>query len=148
MLDPSTNGRKRNGTFDAGNSLGKGNPYAAQVARLRAVMLKSVTEKSMRAIINKLVSLAEAGDLGAIKILISYIGKPAEGPMVAVQVNQGVESGGDHSRRQKTLALIRRIQSQHSGDSPSPSGPPAPRVQALLASIAARQSAEASADDD
>ncbi len=146
MLDPSTNGRKRNGTFDAGNSLGRGNPYAAQVARLRSVMLKSVTEKSMRAIINKLVSLAEAGDLGAIKILISYIGKPPELPAVAIQVvNHGIESDDD-SKREKTLALIRRI--QHSGDSPSPSGPPSPAVQALLDMMAARRATEASADDD
>ena len=68
MDAPSTNGpgwRDVSGRFVKGNPGGPGNPHAPQVARLRAAMLEAVTEDQVRAVIGKLVELAEGGSVPA-----------------------------------------------------------------------------------
>ena len=73
---PSTNvanGHDTNGRFAAGNTLGRGNPHAAQVARLRSVMLSAVSEDDLRAVVGKLVELAKGGDVPAIKLLLDRV---------------------------------------------------------------------------
>jgi hypothetical protein len=71
--------RDTRGRFAKGNRGGPGNPFARQVAKLRQVLLNSVTVGDMTAIANKLIALAKDGNVQAIKLLFSYtLGKPAE----------------------------------------------------------------------
>ena len=73
---PSTNvanGHDTNGRFAAGNQFGRGNPHAAQVARLRSAMLAAVTEDDMRVVVGKLVELAKGGDVPAIGLLLNRV---------------------------------------------------------------------------
>ena len=73
---PSTNvviGHDTNGRFASGNTLGRGNPHAAQVARLRSAMLSAVTEDDVKAVVGKLVALAKDGDVPAIKLLFDRV---------------------------------------------------------------------------
>ena len=66
------------GRFAKGNAGGQGNPFARQVAALRARLLGRVTEADMDDIAVTLILLAKTGDLAAIKLLFQYIlGKPA-----------------------------------------------------------------------
>src|SRR5262245_50376223 len=65
------------GQFLAGNPGGPGNPYARQVAGLRKALLKCISAEQFERVAQKLASLAEEGDLQAIKLLFSYMmGKP------------------------------------------------------------------------
>ena len=74
-------GHEPNGRFARGNPGGPGNPYARQVAALRKVILKSVTEEDLLAIVEALKAKAREGSVGAAKLLLAYaIGKPASVP--------------------------------------------------------------------
>ena len=79
---PSTNGsngRDTNGRFAKGNPGGTGNPHAQKVARLRSLILESVTEDDLRAIVAILVKRAREGDLAAIRELFNrLVGSPAD----------------------------------------------------------------------
>ena len=59
-----------NGRFQRGNKMSQGNPLAKQVGRFRSVLLESVTEADMKAIVGKLVERAKGGDLAAMKLLL------------------------------------------------------------------------------
>jgi hypothetical protein len=75
----SNGGRKKNGRFAKGNKAAKGNPFARKVAHLRTVLLKSVTEDDLRAIVQKMLAAAKEGDLASAKMVFDYcIGRPAE----------------------------------------------------------------------
>ena len=70
-------GRDGRGRFTPGNSGGPGNPFARQVAGLRQGLLKRINAEAIDRIAAKLISLAEAGNLQAIKMVFDYaIGKP------------------------------------------------------------------------
>jgi hypothetical protein len=72
-------GRESNGRFAAGNKGGPGNPFARHTARLRKMLLETVSDDDMRAVFQKLVELARGGDVTAIKLLLAYaIGKPTD----------------------------------------------------------------------
>jgi len=72
-------GRDAQGRFAAGNKLGKGNPFAARVAKLRSELLKAVTPADIRGVVRKLITQAKSGDLPAIKELLDRVlGKPLE----------------------------------------------------------------------
>ncbi len=72
------NGRDALGRFTSGNVGGPGNPFARRVARLRQVLIDSVTEEEMAIIAGQLVVQAKLGDQAAIKLLFQYVlGKPA-----------------------------------------------------------------------
>jgi hypothetical protein len=72
-------GRDGAGRFTAGNHLGRGNPFARQVADRRKALLGAVTAADVAAVAKKLRDLALAGDVAAAKVLLSYVvGKPAE----------------------------------------------------------------------
>ena len=74
-------GRDHRGRFAAGNNGGAGNPFARQVAALRRTLLEAVTPEKLTAIINALVAKAEAGDVPAAKLVLSYtVGRPAAAP--------------------------------------------------------------------
>jgi hypothetical protein len=74
---PSTNGdnggRDSCGRFTKGNSGGKGNPYAKQVAQLRAAMMKAVTKKDIQDIVKALVAQAKTGNPRAIDLLLNRV---------------------------------------------------------------------------
>jgi len=74
-------GRDRRGRFTAGNTEGAGNPFARQVAALRRLLLEAVTPEKLQEIVNALVAKAEAGDVPAAKLVLSYtLGRPAAAP--------------------------------------------------------------------
>ena len=100
--EPSTNviiGHDTSGRFAAGNTLGRGNPHAAQTAKLRSAMLSAVTEDDVKAVVGKLVALAKGGDVTAIKLLLDRVcGKvvaveepPASSPERAAKIAEIVE---------------------------------------------------------
>jgi hypothetical protein len=76
---PASNqdGRDRRGRFAPGNRGGVGNPFARQVATLRARMLAYCTPERMDKLIEKLFAMAYEGDRAAAKLILSYsLGKP------------------------------------------------------------------------
>ena len=70
-------GRGVDGRFTSGNAFGRGNPHAAKVQRLRAVLLDAVTPEDMRAVVQALVGQAKDGDVAAIRELFDRIGGKA-----------------------------------------------------------------------
>jgi hypothetical protein len=75
------NGRTADGKFAPGNSGGPGNPHARATARLRIVLLETVTEDDFRDIVRALVNRAKEGQLPAIhELLTRLLGRPAEVP--------------------------------------------------------------------
>jgi len=56
-----------NGKFAKGNSLGKGNPHAQRVAKLKAALLECETPDRVRNVMGKLYDLAMEGDVQACK---------------------------------------------------------------------------------
>ncbi len=108
--DTSVNGiHASNGKFAPGNPGGPGNPHAGQVARLRSVLLDTVTEGDIRAIVGKLVEMATGGDIKAAELLLNRtLGKVDSGPSVAVQVNNsGQTSPHDPGRVARIVEQIR-----------------------------------------
>jgi len=72
MSEPSPagdNGRGPGGRFQPGNRAGKGNPNNAKAQRLRNALLTSITSADVRSIIRKMITLAEAGDVQAAKLV-------------------------------------------------------------------------------
>jgi hypothetical protein len=70
-------GHDAKGRFAPGNGGGPGNPYARQVAELKKILLEETTPERLRNIIKKLLTLAEEGNVPAIKLVLSYaLGKP------------------------------------------------------------------------
>jgi hypothetical protein len=71
-------GHDSKGRFTRGNKGGPGNPHARRCAHLRQLLLDRISEDDLRAIAAKLAEKAKAGDLGAIRLVLSYtVGKPA-----------------------------------------------------------------------
>ncbi len=71
-------GRDTRGRFTAGNGGGPGNPFARQVAALRAALVAAVAPDDMAAIAAALVERAKGGDVAAARLVLSYLlGKPA-----------------------------------------------------------------------
>jgi hypothetical protein len=88
---PSPNGangargadRGPGGRFAAGNSGGPGNPHAQHVGRLRSALLSAITPQDMEAIVARLVELAKAGEMPAIRELLDRVlGKPVEADLI------------------------------------------------------------------
>src|SRR5688572_822529 len=82
MIDSQHNnadGRDGSGRFAPGNKGGPGNPFARKVGLLRSALLETVTEDDMKAVAVKLVEMARAGHLPAIKELLERtLGRPIE----------------------------------------------------------------------
>lgn len=112
---PSTNvviGHDTNGRFAAGNTLGRGNPHAAQTAKLRSAMLSAVTEDDVKAVVGKLVLLAKGGDVAAIKLLFDRVlGK-------VVTVEEPPVSSPE--RAAKIAEIVERIRRARLADNPEP----------------------------
>src|SRR5271166_6331543 len=70
--------RSAGGQFLPGNPGGPGNPFARNVASLRAAFLRRLTPEHIEEIAGILHEKARSGDLAAIRLLLAYsIGKPA-----------------------------------------------------------------------
>jgi hypothetical protein len=75
----SANGRDGQGRFAKGNGGGPGNPFARQTAALRKALLEAVTPEDITQMAHTLMIHAKQGDLGACKLLFSYVlGKPQQ----------------------------------------------------------------------
>lgn len=84
---PSPNGsvgqRDASGRFARGNAGGPGNPYAKQVGALRSAMIGAVTPDDLAAVMAKLVTLAKAGSVPAIReVLDRTLGKPVQADLI------------------------------------------------------------------
>ena len=73
--------RDDKGQWAFNNIGGPGNPFARQVAALRKTILNTVKPENMERITNRLMQMAEEGNLQAAKLLLAYaIGKPQPAP--------------------------------------------------------------------
>lgn len=84
---PSPNGpvgrRDASGRFAPGNAGGPGNPYAKQVGALRSAMIGAVRPEDLAAVTAKLVTLAKAGNIPAIReVLDRTLGKPVQADLI------------------------------------------------------------------
>lgn len=76
---PGRDGRDQRGRFAPGNTGGPGNPHAAQVSKLRAALLESVTDDDLRGVMSALVKAAKGGSVPAARELLERVlGKPVE----------------------------------------------------------------------
>ena len=79
ICDPSTSGRRPDGTFAEGNKIGKGNPLAGQIAKLRAALIRAIDARDVAEIMRGVIERAKSGDLAAAKLVLSYCaGEPAK----------------------------------------------------------------------
>src|SRR4051812_23115097 len=75
---------RRKGQFEPGNKLGRGNPLAGRVAKIRGILLQRLTPEDAREIADALIRQAKGGDLAAIRELLDRtVGKPT----VAVEIS-------------------------------------------------------------
>ena len=81
----TTNATIISGRFKPGNKMAAGRTSRGQ--KLRAAILASISRDDVESITRTLIEQAKAGDLGAAKILLGFIGKGDSGPEVAVQIN-------------------------------------------------------------
>ena len=84
-LPNGSNGRGPDGRFAKGNRGGPGNPYASRTARLRSVLLDNVTDDDFKAVVGKLVAMAKAGDLAAIRELLDRVLGKSKGTVELAQ---------------------------------------------------------------
>lgn len=75
--------RANNGKFKSGNKFGKGNPLAGAAAKLRAKLLKTVTEDDIEAAVNCIRNIMETGKpserlAAAREILDRTVGKASQ----------------------------------------------------------------------
>ncbi len=99
MSTPSPNGRDGQGRFTPGNPGGPGNPHAKRIGELRAAVLGAVGPEDMTAIVGKLVELARAGDVRAIReVLDRTLGKPVEADLI--ERLERLEATADQLRRE------------------------------------------------
>ena len=83
-----SNGRDSRGRFTRGNAGGPGNPHARRTAEIRTRLLDLAEDERVDRIVQKLMALAESGDLPAIKEFFNRtIGKA-----VAMDLLQRVEA--------------------------------------------------------
>ena len=84
------------GRFQPGNKMACGRTSRGQ--KLRAAILASISRADVEAITKSLIEQAKAGDQGAAKILLGFIGKATEEPVIAIQHN--VSTGASIDRDQ------------------------------------------------
>lgn len=114
MSDSTPNTTIVSGRFQPGNKMAAGRTSRGQ--KLRAAILASISREDVQAITRTLIDQAKAGDQGAAKILLSYIGKPTEGPDVAIQFNASQTSSREPGRAVQLLERIRaRLAAEQTG---------------------------------
>lgn len=90
------------GRFQPGNTAACGHSSRSQ--KLRGAILAAISENDVAEITATLIQQAKAGDQVAAKLLLGYIGKAPEQPVVATVVP--VDGGG----RGLALRIVERIQ--------------------------------------
>src|SRR5688572_5288098 len=79
QLEPETSPHDKPWRFRKGNKCSRGNPLSGRVEKFRARLLKALTPEDFDAITEKLIELAKAGDLGAIREVFDRLfGKPRQ----------------------------------------------------------------------
>lgn len=72
-------GKDANGRFAKGNKAGQGNPFFAQIAKLRAELFRAVGTGDLRDILSAMTEKAKAGDVRAATLVLSYLlGRPVQ----------------------------------------------------------------------
>lgn len=89
------------GRFGPGNKAAAGRQSRGQ--KLRSAIMASISRADVEAITRTLVEQAKAGDQGAAKILLGFIGKPTEGPCVAIQVNNQGQTSSESRERARVM---------------------------------------------
>jgi hypothetical protein len=88
-MEPSTLGgngdrNPKTGRFAVGNKCGRGDPLAGRAAKIRAVLLQTLTPAAAKRIAIALLAKAEAGELPYIRELLDRtIGKSVESEVLA-----------------------------------------------------------------
>lgn len=105
MAVAATSTHASNGKFAKGNKLGKGNPMAGRVAKIRAELLKSATPQEIKAIARKLVEGALTGDIAYIREFFDRtIGKPSQ--EITSNVNGGLSLTDGNTEAARIAAEI------------------------------------------
>src|SRR5271166_1950440 len=79
LVNGERTGRDERGCFVKGNPGGPGNPFAQQIAVLRAGLLASVTAQDIQDVLAALLVQAKKGNVAAARLFLAYsIGKPAD----------------------------------------------------------------------
>jgi len=103
---PSKNGNNggrdaSTGRFTPGNPGGPGNPYARATAAFRSVMLETITEADIKAVVKILIKSARSGESWAIRELLDRtIGK----------ATQAVEVSGPDARPLTLEEIVKATQ--------------------------------------
>ena len=94
ITTPSTHGSSGNGDgrdpkgrFAPGNKLGRGNPLAGRAAKIRAVLMRKLTDKVVDELADVVLGMARGGDLAAFRELLDR----TQGKSVAFDVLQRVQ---------------------------------------------------------
>src|SRR5271168_1784496 len=66
------NGRDQRGRFTKDNKQGRGNPFAASIAKLRKAALEVVTPEELQGVFRVLLLRAQTGHLPSMKLLFAY----------------------------------------------------------------------------
>lgn len=75
--------RDARGRFLPGNKGGPGNPFAAQVGRLRAALLRAVKPADLREVVTALLEQAKSGNVAAARLVLEYcLGRPVEADVI------------------------------------------------------------------
>jgi hypothetical protein len=105
MIEPSPNGfsggRDSAGLFADGHAGGPGNPRARSTSRIRAAMMKAVTDADVEEIVRKLVALAKSGDVPATRELFDrLLGRPGQTAIIEQldELSERIDSLKAHSR--------------------------------------------------
>ena len=76
-------GKDARGRFVKGNPGGPGNPHAQRIGKLRSVLIETVTEDDMRAIVRNMIAMARNSNMRAAKeIFDRTLGKPQETDLI------------------------------------------------------------------
>ena len=92
----ATNGRDGNGRFAPDNRFANGNPHAKRIGQLRSVLIEAVTPEDVTAIARKMIEMATAGDIQAIReVLLRVLGRPQEADLIErlEKIEETVEAG-------------------------------------------------------
>ena len=121
--------RSTNGRFATGNTGGPGNPLAKRTSHIKRVLLDSVTDDDLRAIVKSLIEQAKDGNAKAAELILNrLIGKPTTEPLAGdadVELTSEEEAEQFAARKAELLARLSRL--------------PEDRQQQILANVNAQR---------
>ena len=92
----AANGRDGNGRFASGNRFANGNPHAKRIGQRRSARIDAVTPMNVTAIARKMIEMATAGDIQAIReVFLRVLGRPQEADLIErlEKIEETVEAG-------------------------------------------------------